>query len=65
MRRRTRDRYKELSEHAEVEDDPKKFQKLAGQINKILDAELAISKSAARRHISRSVLRRWVKLLRN
>jgi hypothetical protein len=51
MRRQIKDRYKELSEHAEVENDPEKFQKLIGQINKILDAELTILKSAARRHI--------------
>jgi hypothetical protein len=37
---RTKERYKELSEHAEVEDDPKKLRKIANEINRILKAEI-------------------------
>jgi hypothetical protein len=40
MKTRNRERYKELSEHAEVENDPKKLSKIAMQINRILKAEL-------------------------
>ena len=40
MKIRTKERYKELSEHAEVEDDPKKLRKIANEINRILKAEI-------------------------
>ena len=40
MKTRNKDRYKELSEHAEVEDDPKKLRKIANEINRILKAEI-------------------------
>jgi hypothetical protein len=40
MKARNRERYKELSEHAEVEDDPKKLRKIANEINRILKAEI-------------------------
>ena len=40
MKIRTKERYKELSEHAEVEDDPKKLRKIASEINRILKAEI-------------------------
>jgi hypothetical protein len=40
MKKRNREQYKELSEHAEVENDPKKLRKIATKINRILKAEL-------------------------
>jgi hypothetical protein len=40
MKTRNKERYKELSEHAEVEDDPKKLRKIANEINRILKAEI-------------------------
>ena len=40
MKTRNKERYKELSEHAEVEDDPKKLRKIASEINRILKAEI-------------------------
>jgi hypothetical protein len=40
MKIRTKERYKELSEHAEVEDDSKKLRKIAKEINRILKAEI-------------------------
>jgi hypothetical protein len=40
MKTRNKERYKELSEHAEVEDDPKKLRKIASKINRILKAEI-------------------------
>ncbi len=40
MKIRTKDRCKELSEHAEVEDDSKKLRKIAKEINRILKAEI-------------------------
>ena len=40
MKIRTKERYKELSEHAEVEDDPKKLRKIANEIDRILKAEI-------------------------
>jgi hypothetical protein len=40
MKARNRERYKELSEHAEVEDDPKKLRKITNEINCILKAEI-------------------------
>jgi hypothetical protein len=40
MKPRNRERYKELSEHAEVEDDPKKLRKIAKEVNRILEAEI-------------------------
>ena len=41
MKTRNKDRYKELSERAEVEDDPKKLRKIANEINRILKAEIS------------------------
>jgi hypothetical protein len=35
MKIRTKERYKELSEHAEVEDDSKKLRKIAKEINRL------------------------------
>jgi hypothetical protein len=40
MKTRNRERYKELSEHAEVEDDPKKLRKITQEIIRILKAEI-------------------------
>ena len=40
MKIRTKERYKELSEHAEVEDDLKKLRKIANEIKRILNAEI-------------------------
>lgn len=40
MKPRNRERYKELSEHAEVEDDPKKLRRIAKEVNRILKAEI-------------------------
>jgi hypothetical protein len=40
MKTRNKDRYKELSEHAEVEDDAKKLCKIANEISRILKAEI-------------------------
>jgi hypothetical protein len=40
MKIRTKERYKELSEHAEVEDDPKKLRKIANEIDRILKVEI-------------------------
>ena len=40
MKPRNRERYKELSEHAEVEDDPKKLRKIAKEVKRILEAEI-------------------------
>jgi hypothetical protein len=40
MKTRNRERYKELSEHAEVEDDPKKLGRIAKEVNRILKAEI-------------------------
>ena len=40
MKIRTKERYKELSEHAEVEDDPKKLRRIANEISRILKAEI-------------------------
>ena len=40
MKIRTKERYKELSEHAEVEDDSKKLRKIAREINRIRKAEI-------------------------
>jgi hypothetical protein len=40
MKTRNRERYKELSEHAEVEDDPKKLIRIAKEINRILKTEI-------------------------
>jgi hypothetical protein len=40
MKTRNRDPYKELSEHAEVEDDPKKLRRIANEISRILKAEI-------------------------
>jgi hypothetical protein len=40
MRIRTKERYQELSEHAEVEDDPKKLRKIANEIDRILKTEI-------------------------
>jgi hypothetical protein len=54
-RRQIKDRYKELSEHAEVENDPEKFQKLIGQINKILDAERTHLVSKTKAKIARQI----------
>jgi hypothetical protein len=41
MKIRAKERYKELSEHAEVEDDPKKLRKIANEINRILRVEIS------------------------
>jgi hypothetical protein len=40
MKNRKKERYKELSEHAEVEDDSPKLRKIAKEINNILKAEI-------------------------
>jgi hypothetical protein len=40
MKTRNKERYKELSEHAEVEDDPKTLRKIANKIMRILKAEI-------------------------
>jgi hypothetical protein len=40
MKTRNKERYKELSEHAEVEDDPKKLRKITKEIIRILKAEI-------------------------
>ena len=40
MKTRNKERYKELSEHAEVEDDPKKLRKITKEIILILKAEI-------------------------
>ncbi len=40
MKIRTKERYKELSEHAEVENDSKKLRKIAKEINRILKGEI-------------------------
>jgi hypothetical protein len=40
MKTRNRERYKELSEHAEVEDDPKKLRKITQEILRMLKAEI-------------------------
>jgi hypothetical protein len=40
MKTRNKERYKELSEHAEVEDDSQKLRKIAKEINRILKAEI-------------------------
>jgi len=40
MHTRDRERYKELCELAEVENDPKKLRKVARQIDRILDIEV-------------------------
>ena len=40
MKTRKKERYKELSEHAEVEDDSQKLRKIAKEINRILKAEI-------------------------
>ena len=40
MKTRNKERYKELSEHAEVEDDPKKLRKITKEISRILKAEI-------------------------
>ena len=40
MKIRKKERFKELSEHAEVEDDSKKLRKIAKEINRILKAEI-------------------------
>jgi thymidylate kinase len=44
MQSRVKERYKELCEHAEVVNDPKKLQKLTEQINRILKSEVALLK---------------------
>jgi hypothetical protein len=41
MNRRDRERFKELCEHAEVQNEPQKLAKLASQIDKILESEVA------------------------
>jgi hypothetical protein len=40
MKTRNKERYKELSEHAVVEEDPKKLRKIGNEISRILKAEL-------------------------
>jgi hypothetical protein len=40
MKTRNKERYKELNEHAEVEDDSQKLRKIAKEINRILKAEI-------------------------
>jgi hypothetical protein len=40
MLRKRRDRFKELSEHAEVVEDTNKLSKIAEEIHRILDNEL-------------------------
>jgi hypothetical protein len=40
MKTRNRERYKELSEHAEVEDDPKKLRRITKEIIRMLKAEI-------------------------
>jgi hypothetical protein len=40
LKTRNKERYKELSEQAEVQDDPKKLRKIAKEINRILRAEI-------------------------
>ena len=40
MLRKSRERFKELCEHAEVEEDTKKLTKIVDKIESILDAEL-------------------------
>jgi hypothetical protein len=41
VREQKRERFKELCEHAEVVDDPKKLAKIASQIARILESEVA------------------------
>jgi hypothetical protein len=41
MNQRDRERFKELCEHAEVQSQPEKLAKLALQIDKILESEVA------------------------
>jgi len=40
MKTRNRERYKEPSEHAEIEDDLNKLRQIAREINRILKGEL-------------------------
>jgi hypothetical protein len=40
MKTRSKERYKELSEPAEIEEDPKKLKKIAKEINRMLKAEI-------------------------
>jgi hypothetical protein len=40
MKIRPKERYTELSEHAVIDDDPKKLRQIASEINRILKAEL-------------------------
>ena len=41
MNRRDRERFKELCEQAEVENQPEKLARLASQIDKMLESEVA------------------------
>ena len=51
MREQKRERFKELCEHAEVVDDPKKLAKIASQIGRILESEVdELKKHSARKY---------------
>jgi hypothetical protein len=51
VRKQSRERFKELCEHAEVVDDPEELAKIAAQISRILESAVVALKKNPSSHI--------------